>query len=269
MARRLRPPREDVENLTDLARGAIDSPECRIAVAPGIDGRPAEERRTSDAPDGSAVRIDGWPPPRTTFHGAIYPIVTSQPPMPPTKPVGQPGPGFELQFVHGTGSTRLWAVSDDGSWLAQTQDDRLLVQSTALSLDVEPSTIYRSRRALLTYSVARLRELARRQGARHQEPYAVVLRLIDAIIGVGSATPQIADNGEGGIEVLWLVNGASLTIDYEDEFEILVEGVAADGTRAFAHTLTRYWTRADSTVVDAKRFLATLSASVARPLPLS
>ncbi len=142
------------------------------------------------------------------------------------------------------------------------------VRPTALTFD-EPTTTYRTRRALLTFAMARLRELADRQKATYREPYAVVLRLIDALIGVGSATPQIADNGEGGIEVLWLVNGQSLTIDYEDEFEILVTAVDAAGNRRFAHTLTAYWTRSDAAVIEAKNFLAEISSSVAHAIPLS
>lgn len=56
-----------------------------------------------------------------------YPIVTSQPPLPPSRPVGQPGPGFELQLMQGLGPSRLWSVSEDGAWLVQSQEDRILI----------------------------------------------------------------------------------------------------------------------------------------------
>lgn len=61
----------------------------------------------------------------TSKWSADYPVVSSQPPLPPSRPVGQPGP--ELQFMQGAGPSRLWAVSEDGSWLVQSQEDRVLV----------------------------------------------------------------------------------------------------------------------------------------------
>lgn len=142
---------------------------------------------------------------------------------------------------------------------------------SALSLGRVAQPEYRTRRTLLTFAKIRLQELAARQQARHQGPYVVVLRLIAAIVGNGSATPQIADNGDGGIEVMWIVNGASLTVDYEDELEILVTAVGADGTRLFAHTLTAYWTPFDAAIAEAKSFLAAISAGMTarHALPLT
>ena len=125
----------------------------------------------------------------------------------------------------------------------------------------------RSPYALLSYAAARLSDLGRRQGAIRWQPYAIVLRLITAVTDEGSATPQIADNGEGGIEVLWLVDGSSLTVDYEDEFEILLTG-AREGDRAFTHLLTAYWTEQDAAIAEARRFLADISTGVRHPIPL-
>ncbi|MDQ7991269.1 MAG: hypothetical protein REI45_01170 [Propionicimonas sp.] len=143
------------------------------------------------------------------------------------------------------------------------------MQLAALSLRVEPTSAYNSRHALLSFAATKLDALARRQNARLREPYAIVHRLIAALIGGGSATPQIADNGEGGVEVLWLVNATSLTIDYEDELEILLTGVRADGSRAFAHTLTAYWTENDNAIAEARSYLADLSSGVRHAIPLN
>lgn len=56
-----------------------------------------------------------------------FPVVTAQPPLPPSQPFAQSNAGFEFQVVPGFGPSRLWSVSGDGIWLAQTQEDRLLV----------------------------------------------------------------------------------------------------------------------------------------------
>nr|WP_278103794.1 TIGR04255 family protein [Microbacterium proteolyticum] len=56
-----------------------------------------------------------------------YPDVTAQPTLPPSRPSGQSGPEFEMQFVASAPPTRLWSTSPDKAWLVQTQDDRLLL----------------------------------------------------------------------------------------------------------------------------------------------
>lgn len=59
--------------------------------------------------------------------GSAYPLVTAQGALPPTRPVGQPGSGFEMQFGEGSMPVRVWATSADQGWLVQSQDDRLLL----------------------------------------------------------------------------------------------------------------------------------------------
>lgn len=56
-----------------------------------------------------------------------YASVSAQPSLPPSRPVGQPGSEFEMQFVTAAPPTRLWSASDDQAWLVQSQDDRLLL----------------------------------------------------------------------------------------------------------------------------------------------
>jgi len=57
---------------------------------------------------------------------AEYPLVTAQPPLPGTRPIGQPSSEIEFQFGPGL-ETRLWSASEDQAWLVQTQDDRVLL----------------------------------------------------------------------------------------------------------------------------------------------
>lgn len=151
-------------------------------------------------------------------------------------------------------------VTDDGAF-----ED---VTSTVVAIESDPTSRYRSRRELLSYTTSRLLELAKRQGATRSEPYSITLRLVAALVGSGSATPQVADNGDGGIEVLWLVNGTSLTLDYEDQFEILLTAVGPDGTRLFAYELTAYWTPGEEAIMKAHACLRAMSSELAHPIAL-
>lgn len=69
-----------------------------------------------------------------------YPNVSAQPTLPPSRPVGQPGPDFEMQFVAAAPPTRLWSVSTDQAWLVQSQDDRILLnwRRTSAGADLYP-----------------------------------------------------------------------------------------------------------------------------------
>ncbi|WP_409047868.1 hypothetical protein AB2L57_00995 [Microbacterium sp. HA-8] len=127
----------------------------------------------------------------------------------------------------------------------------------------------RSRRALLTFAHRELRDLAERTGARDDFPYATVLRLINALIQDGSATPQISSNGDGGIFVEWLAGGLSLTIDYEDETEILIAASSVAVGVEFEKTVTAWWTASSDVIPAARSFLARLSSHVAHPISLT
>ena len=130
-------------------------------------------------------------------------------------------------------------------------------------------TNYRSRRDLLKFAHAHLRDLAIKTGVSDVEPHRRILRLLNAVIADGSPTPQVGDNGEGGIEVEWLVNGKTLRLDYEDESEILLEARNADASLIFSETVTAWWLPGDSAIVAARDFLESLAPEVARPLTLS
>lgn len=57
----------------------------------------------------------------------LYPEVSAQPTLPPSRPSGQTGPEFEMQFLASAPPTRLWSTSPDQAWLVQSQEDRLLL----------------------------------------------------------------------------------------------------------------------------------------------
>jgi len=128
--------------------------------------------------------------------------------------------------------------------------------------------VFRSRRALLIHANDQLKRLAQRQNASDMEPYRLILRLLGALITDGSATPQIGDNGEGGVAVEWLVDGNLLRLDYEDETEILLTATNSHGQRVLCETITAWWLGQDSAIVQARDFLRGLAGSVAQPIPL-
>lgn len=132
----------------------------------------------------------------------------------------------------------------------------------------EPSSnVPRSRRLLIMSAHRQLRALAARQEASSEAPYARILRLLGALLVDGAPTPQIGSNGEGGILVEWLVNGRSLTIDYEDETEILIAASNRDGL-VFDATITAWWEHRDEPIIATRRFLAEIASGLVHPIPL-
>lgn len=129
------------------------------------------------------------------------------------------------------------------------------------------SNVPRSRRMLITSAYRQLRALATRQSAVSDVPYARILRLLGALLVDGAPTPQIGSNGEGGILVEWLVNGQSLTIDYEDETEILIAASDRDGL-VFDATITAWWEHRDQSIIATRQFLAQIASGLVHPIPL-
>ncbi|WP_367147133.1 hypothetical protein AB0870_17790 [Microbacterium proteolyticum] len=128
--------------------------------------------------------------------------------------------------------------------------------------------VSRPRRLLIMSAYRQLRALAIRQNAASGAAYARILRLPGTLLADGAPTPQIGSNGEGGILVEWLVNGQSLTIDYEDETEILI--VASDrGGLQFEVTITAWWEHRDPAIVATRQILADMSSGLAYPIPLA
>lgn len=146
-------------------------------------------------------------------------------------------------------------------------DERSAISRPSLTYGVSISGGARSRRALIMSAYRQLRALAARQGATSEAPYARVLRLVGALLGDGSPTPQIGSNGEGGVLVEWLVDGRSLTIDFEDETEILISASTPNGL-VFAESVTAWWELNDRVLADARRFLKEMSVGLAHPIPL-
>jgi len=145
---------------------------------------------------------------------------------------------------------------------------RVVDASLTLNENVAPST-FRSRRALLIHAHSQLSALSQRQQARDMEPYRIVLRLLGTLVTDGSPTPQIGDNGDGGVAVEWLVDGNSLRLDYEDETEILLTAKGSDGERVLCETVNVWWLASDLAVMQARDFLRNLAQQVSRPLPIS
>ena len=126
----------------------------------------------------------------------------------------------------------------------------------------------RSRRALLIHAHAELKRLAQRQQATDMEPYRIVLRLLGALVNDGGPTPQVGDNGAGGVAVEWLVDGNLMRIDYEDETEILMTACLATGERVLDETITAWWLETDPAIRRAREFLGAIGGSVRSPVPL-
>lgn len=151
--------------------------------------------------------------------------------------------------------------------LSEVDESRHVIDSS-LTGNEQVTPIFRSRRALLTHAHGQLKQLAQRQMATDMEPYRLVLRLLGTLVTDGSPTPQIGDNGEGGVAVEWLVDGNLLRLDYEDENEILITATNSRGDRVLCATITKWWLDKDTVVVEAREYLRGLAGSVTRPLPL-
>lgn len=82
-------------------------------------------------------------------------------------------------------------------------------------------------------------------------------------------TPQVASNGAGGVEVEWLVNGVSLTIDVASESEILIYAVDANGGELFEKEITSRWSTGDPVFVKASALLDELKSQVSSRVPVN
>ncbi|MDQ1205484.1 hypothetical protein [Microbacterium sp. SORGH_AS_0862] len=118
------------------------------------------------------------------------------------------------------------------------------------------------------YAHRQLRDLAERQRAVNIEPYRIILRLLGHVLTDGAPTPQIGDNGDGGVAVDWLVDDVSVRLDYEDETEILLTAVRGR-ERILCDTLTKWWVEDDVTIKQARELLSGLAGQVRNPIPLS
>lgn len=126
----------------------------------------------------------------------------------------------------------------------------------------------RPRRALLEYARDGLVALAKHRGADDMRAYSEALTLISALVEDGGPTPQVSDNGDGGIASEWLVNGATLTLDIEDVDSVYL--IARDFTgdirleaegpaRGFGLSLA---------AAQARLFLRELAAGMRQPISL-
>ena len=86
---------------------------------------------------------------------------------------------------------------------------------------------------------------------------------INRLLDNDRPTPQVASNGAGGVEIEWLVNGVSLTIDVASESEILIYAVDATGNELFEKEITSRWSTDDPVFVQASGLLDELTTQVA------
>jgi hypothetical protein len=93
--------------------------------------------------------------------------------------------------------------------------------------------------------------------------------LIAVLIEDGGPTPQISDNGDGGIAAEWLVDGATLTLDIESSESVYL--IARSKTGAIqleAETAARGFGY-NIAVAQARLFLRDLATGVRHPVSLS
>jgi hypothetical protein len=91
---------------------------------------------------------------------------------------------------------------------------------------------------------------------------------VSRLIDVNSPTPQIRSNGAGGIEIEWLVNGVSLTIDVASESEILIYAVDNADRELFSKEITSRWSTSDEVFDRAAALLKEMALHIDAPAPL-
>ncbi|MDP7739362.1 hypothetical protein [Mycobacterium paragordonae] len=109
----------------------------------------------------------------------------------------------------------------------------------------QPQVSYPTRSEVIVYAQSELAKLTRLprgwDGARGRAVHTAVANLAVSLIKAiaqadGLATPQFSPLPDGGLNVVWLVDGDQLTIAFEDG-ELAFRGYWADGREAFDHEL--------------------------------
>lgn len=108
---------------------------------------------------------------------------------------------------------------------------------------------------------------------RHSSSNAFVLAhtaamFIRRLLDADGPTPQIRSNGADGIEVEWLVNGVSLTIDVASESEILIYAVDNAERELFSKEITSRWSTSDEIFDKAAALLKDMARNIDVPAPL-
>lgn len=143
-----------------------------------------------------------------------------------------------------------------------------------------PRISYPTHSEVIVYAqseVAKLTRLPRGwDGAEGRAVHTAVANLAVTVIravsrGDGLATPQFSPLPDGGLNIVWLVNGDELTIAFDDG-ELTFRGYWADGREAFDYQLaasespTSGQRRLAAALDDSRIFLEKISAGVRHQL---
>lgn len=82
-----------------------------------------------------------------------------------------------------------------------------------------------------------------------------------------SATPQIGIDGEGGVEIEWLVDGRSLIVNSLNDGVNVLWALEGDGSIPFRTEFTPRFMSSDDAVGEADKFLDDLSARLMNRVP--
>lgn len=127
----------------------------------------------------------------------------------------------------------------------------------------------RERAALIAYATRQLEDLARQQRTKDDhDRYATMLSLVEELVSDGVPTPQVSDNGEGGILIEWVAGGHLLRADYESAAEILVTATDSRGVVQFEEILRAGEIKGSAVTLRGQAFLHSLRPLVRRPVPL-
>ncbi len=85
---------------------------------------------------------------------------------------------------------------------------------------------------------------------------------ISYLVTDDGATPQVASDGEGGLETEWLVDGQSVVVNALDDGTCFIWALDADGAVAFRSEFIPKWMAGEPTVNAAERLLRTMSERV-------
>ncbi len=82
-------------------------------------------------------------------------------------------------------------------------------------------------------------------------------------------TPQIAGDGDGGIETEWLVDGYSLIVNSYADGTCFLWSLEPDGQSALRGSFTAKWLEGDEAIEGARQLLARMSQTVRHRLQAS
>lgn len=98
-----------------------------------------------------------------------------------------------------------------------------------------------------------------------------MLMCLDLLVADNLATPQISPDGNGGIDIEWLVSRKHLSMSVSDDGALVIWGTREDGTEVFSFDSTEDPIERELialTLKQAREFLREISAGVRNRLPI-